>query len=35
MAQFDFSVVATGEFRQWLVSGFLLSLRLTIVTLLL
>jgi polar amino acid transport system permease protein len=35
MAQFDFSVVATGEFRQWLISGFLLSLRLTIVTLLL
>jgi polar amino acid transport system permease protein len=35
MAQFDFSVVMTGEFRQWLVSGFLLSLRLTIVTLLL
>jgi polar amino acid transport system permease protein len=35
MAQFDFSVVITGEFRQWLVSGFLLSLRLTIVTLLL
>jgi polar amino acid transport system permease protein len=35
MAQFDFSVVTTGEFRQWLVSGFLLSLRLTLVTLLL
>ena len=35
MAQFDFSVVMTGEFRHWLVSGFLLSLRLTIVTLLL
>ena len=35
MAQFDFSVVMTGEFRQWLVSGFLLSLRLTVVTLLL
>jgi polar amino acid transport system permease protein len=35
MAQFDFSVVMTGEFRQWLLSGFLLSLRLTIVTLLL
>jgi polar amino acid transport system permease protein len=35
MAQFDFSVVMTGEFSQWLVSGFLLSLRLTIVTLLL
>src|ERR1700722_13907717 len=35
MAQFVFSVVMTGEFRQWLVSGFLLSLRLTIVTLLL
>jgi polar amino acid transport system permease protein len=35
MAQFDFSVVMTGEFGQWLVSGFLLSLRLTLVTLLL
>ena len=32
MAQFDFAVVTTGEFRDWLVSGFLLSLRLTAVT---
>src|SRR4051812_2643405 len=28
MGQFDFSVVMTGEFRTWLVSGFLLSLQL-------
>src|SRR5689334_22148687 len=28
MAQFDFSVVTTGEFRSWLLSGWLLSLRL-------
>ncbi|MEJ0008617.1 MAG: amino acid ABC transporter permease [Steroidobacteraceae bacterium] len=32
MAQFDLSVVTTGEFRQWLVSGFLLSLRLAALT---
>jgi polar amino acid transport system permease protein len=32
MVQLDFSVVATGEYRQWLISGFLLSLRLTILT---
>ena len=32
MGQFDFSVVLTGEFRAWLLSGFLLSLGLTIVT---
>ena len=32
MAQFDFAVVTTGEFREWLVSGFLLSLRLTAIT---
>jgi polar amino acid transport system permease protein len=32
MAQFDFSVVTTGEFRGWLISGFLLSLRLTLIT---
>jgi polar amino acid transport system permease protein len=32
MVQLDFSAVATGEYRQWLVSGFLLSLRLTILT---
>ncbi len=32
MAQFDFAVVTTGEFRGWLVSGFLLSLRLTAIT---
>ena len=32
MAQFDFSVVLSGEFRDWLVSGFLLSLRLTAIT---
>ena len=32
MAQFDFAVVTTGEFRDWLVSGFLLSLRLTAIT---
>jgi polar amino acid transport system permease protein len=30
MAHFDFSVVTTGEFRGWLLSGFLLSLRLTL-----
>ena len=28
MGQFDFSLVMTGEFRSWMVSGFLLSLRL-------
>jgi polar amino acid transport system permease protein len=32
MGQFDFSVVLTGEFRAWLVSGFLLSLQLLAVT---
>jgi len=32
MAQFDFSVVTTGEFRGWLISGFLLSLRLTLIS---
>jgi polar amino acid transport system permease protein len=32
MAQFDFSIVTTGEFRGWLFSGFLLSLRLTLIT---
>ncbi|MDB6011402.1 MAG: transporter permease [Gammaproteobacteria bacterium] len=32
MAQFDFAVVTTGEFRDWLVTGFLLSLRLTAIT---
>jgi polar amino acid transport system permease protein len=32
VAQFDFAVVTTGEFRDWLVSGFLLSLRLTAIT---
>lgn len=32
MSQFDFSVVLTGEFRHWLVSGFLLSLKLTGIT---
>lgn len=32
MAQLDFAVVTTGEFRDWLVSGFLLSLRLTAIT---
>ena len=29
MPQFDFSVVLTGEFRDWLISGFVLSLQLT------
>jgi polar amino acid transport system permease protein len=28
MGQFDFSLVTTGEFRSWLLSGFLLSLQL-------
>jgi polar amino acid transport system permease protein len=32
VAQYDFAVVTTGEFRDWLVSGFLLSLRLTAIT---
>jgi polar amino acid transport system permease protein len=32
VAQFDFAVVTTGEFRDWLVTGFLLSLRLTAIT---
>jgi polar amino acid transport system permease protein len=32
MAQLDFSVILTGEFRGWLVGGFILSLQLTIVT---
>jgi polar amino acid transport system permease protein len=32
MGQFDFSVVMTGEFRSWLLSGLLLSLRLMSVT---
>lgn len=30
MPQFDFSAVLTGEFRGWLWSGFLLSLKLTL-----
>lgn len=29
MTEFDLSVVLTGEFRQWLVSGFVLSVQLT------
>ena len=32
MGKFDFSVVLTGEFRAWLVSGLLLSLRLTAIS---
>jgi polar amino acid transport system permease protein len=32
MPQFDFSVVTTGEYRDWLVTGFLLSLRLTAIS---
>jgi polar amino acid transport system permease protein len=34
MAGFDFGVVLTGEFRDWLIDGFLLSIRLTLITLL-
>jgi polar amino acid transport system permease protein len=30
--RFDFSVVLTGEYRSWLVGGFLLSLKLTLIT---
>ncbi len=30
MPRFDFSVVLTGEFRDWLLSGFVLSLKLTL-----
>lgn len=33
MAQLDFSAVFSGEFRDWLISGFLLSLRLMAMTL--
>lgn len=33
MGKFDFSIVLTGEFRAWLVSGFLLSLRLAAISL--
>lgn len=32
MLHLDFSVVTTGQFRDWLISGFLLSLRLTAIT---
>lgn len=32
MAQFDPAVVLTGEFRDWLVSGFVLSLQLAAIT---
>ena len=32
MSQFDFSVVLTGEFREWLLGGFFLSLKLTGIT---
>jgi polar amino acid transport system permease protein len=32
VTQLDFSVVTTGAFRDWLISGFLLSLRLTAIT---
>ena len=32
MGKFDFSVVLTGEFRAWLASGFLLSLRLAAIS---
>lgn len=31
----DFSIVLSGEFRAWLLSGFLLSIELTLITLLL
>lgn len=34
MADFDFGVVLTGEFLDWLIAGFLLSIRLTLLTLL-
>jgi len=33
MASFDLSIVLSGEFRDWLVQGFLLSIRLALVTL--
>jgi His/Glu/Gln/Arg/opine family amino acid ABC transporter permease subunit len=33
MPHFDFSLLLTGEFRAWLVQGFLLSLQLTALTL--
>jgi polar amino acid transport system permease protein len=33
MTQFDFSVVTTGEFRRWLLSGLGLSLQLTAISL--
>src|SRR6187551_894819 len=32
MPQLDFSVVLTGEFRDWLLHGFVLSLQLTAIT---
>lgn len=35
MADFDFGVVLTGEFRDWLIAGFGLSIRLTLLTLVL
>jgi polar amino acid transport system permease protein len=35
MASFDLSIVLSGEFREWLVQGFLLSIRLALVTLVL
>lgn len=35
MADFDFGVVLTGEFRDWLIAGFALSIRLTLLTLVL
>lgn len=33
MAQLDFGLVLTGEFRAWLLQGFALSLQLTLITL--
>jgi polar amino acid transport system permease protein len=35
MASFDLSIVLTGEFREWLLHGFLLSIRLALITLVL
>jgi polar amino acid transport system permease protein len=35
MASFDLSIVLSGEFRDWLLQGFLLSIRLALITLVL
>lgn len=32
MPSFDLAIVLTGEFRDWLVSGFILSVQLTVIT---